>query len=375
MECAVVNVVFAYRAVFTMPRRRKPESGYFRGVSPIAITALDAAEAPVVCRVRNHRNVRDPDEAYDHSIRFYDGRYWRPSTPDHDRSPISLDRLRQLISAPADEQVTWDTNPFLEIADPQLDPPRDYARRTSTGSWLCGLKTIEETGVRQIHSSGLDDGIARLNAASDGFRLIDGILYQSCLEPRLVVSIRHSHLEFEVVTEGEPDDGWVVEIFRPDRLADARQFAAFLVKDQGIRHIGTSPRIEVPRPDLLQRADLDDLARRHAPGLLKHIRPLVAHLPDEALSAFAAMRRSGQALLNGAAGEAEAFLESLAKVSAGLTEAAAVEDNDVPYGQADSFARAARLPLERWTRFEGGKLIVPMSAADADALDTLGSAP
>jgi hypothetical protein len=379
MESVVINVTLAYQAVFTMPGRRRQEAGYFRGTAPLAIATLGDAEAPVFCRLRSHPKMVAPNEIYDHSIRFHDGRFWRPAAQDNDRSPISLERLRLLVSAPADGGATWDLNPFLEIAEPRLDPPRDYMRRTSTGSWLCGLKTIEETGVRQLHLSGLQDGIKRLNAAAGRFRLIEGALYSECLEPRLVVSVRHSQLEFELITEESTDEGWVVEIFRPDRLAEARRFAAFLVKKQhvGKDSIGLAPRIDVLRPDLLLRDDLVEMAGRHAPRVLKDIAPLVANLPDPALHAFADMRRAGILLRDGKAtrSDASVFLSALAVVAAGAATAVADEDSGMSYVRGDSFVRAAGLPLTRWTRFEGGQMPRTLVDEEDEAIASLGARP
>lgn len=59
---------------------------------------------------------------------------------------------------------------------------------------------------------------------------------------------------------------------------------------------------------------------------------------------------------------------ALAKVYTVLQGATSVGDSEVPCLKADYFLRDARLPLERWVRFERGISIRPKSRADAVAL-------
>lgn len=356
MRTEIVEIGFVYRAAFVMPKKRKPEAGLFRSSAPIVIAALDDGEAPVVCRIRWPK-ARTTPGLVERDVRFSDGRFWEPME-DRRGVPLRLERLRELARLSADE--AWDDNPFLEIADPHFEAPPPYLRAHSVGAWAAGQSTVEEAGVRELHSSRVDDALRRLNAAADGFRAIEGVVHRECREPRLWVALANSHLQFEVLTSQEPAEGWIAEDFRPDRIGEARRFAAFLIRDQGIERdfIDRCPLIETPRPDLLSRDDFLDTTRRSGLVLMRLLSPLAFHLPDEGLEAFAAMRRAARALVGdaGTRTDATAFMEALVTVCASLERIkdARGEFDALPYGKIDGFLNAARMPIERWIRVEGG---------------------
>lgn len=378
MEIVVVEIAFSYAAVYRMPRRRSFETGLFRSSIPFPLHVAEGRDAPVVCQVRSHRSAR-PDEGYDYAVRCHDGRFWRPLHEDRNHAPLSLERFHLLASAPADGTANWHRNPFLNIAMPVPEPNGDFDRRSGNNA-LHKLKTVEQAGVREVASSELAEAEARLAAGVDRFRLIDGIVYEQCFEPKLVISVLHGDLKFTVVTDEECGDGWVVEAFRPDRSADARRFAAWLAKDQGItRHgaIKPMPRIEAPRPDLLKRSDVVCLTQRHLDTQLENVRRIAAYLPDHAVASFLRMRRAAAALRLPSATEidAQAFLEMTAEIARAADILSESDEEGLPWTHLRDFYNDAQLLLARWRLTEGGPRPLELVAGEEEALALLGAAP
>lgn len=379
MEIVVVDVAFSYGAVYRMPRRRNFETGIFRSSTPLALYIAEDADAPVVCQVRSNRAAK-AEESYDYAVRFHDGRFWRPLREDRGMAPIDLERLRLLASAPADGTANWHHNPFLSIAMPVPDRNGDFDRR-SGGNALHKLKTVEQAGVREVASSDRDEAAARLAAGADCFRLIEGVVYEQCFEPKLVITILHGDLKFSVVTDEECGEGWVVETFRPDRAAEARRFAAWLAKDQGItRHgaIKPMPRIEVDRPDLLVRSDTIWLAQRHLQKQMENARRIAAYLPDHAVASFLRMRRSAAALVSPAANEADAqaFMATTAEIARAADILSESEEDGLPWTFIRDFVNDAGVLLGRWRLTEGGPPAQrELAVGEEEALALLGAVP
>jgi hypothetical protein len=349
MEPVVVHVAFSYAATYTMPRRRKAETGYFRATTPLLFPALAEDDAPVVCRVRDG----DADERSDVAVRFHDGRFWRPLAEEDRRTPFALDRLREAAAG----GTPWRGNPFIAIADPRMDADEHHDRHSGRFA-LPELRTIEEAGVRMLHRSGLGDAAARLAAAQDRFRVVGGILHVECDEPRIVLSIRHSWLTLELATSSDTNaEDWVSETFRPDRMEEALRLADHLAESEGIVRNGTfasAPEVECPRPDLLARSDLVDMAKHHAPRLMERIRKHVAALPDDEVVAFLRMRSAAMTLADGPCSETDAlaFVEAVAAIA---RAAKAIRESREPGSwQVGEFVDKARHMLTRWRLTEGG---------------------
>jgi hypothetical protein len=377
MPSEIVEIAFPYRAVYRRPRRRNYEDEWFRASLPLAIECLTDAEAPVVCRVRNSLREKDPIEQYDYAVRAYDGKFWRPCGRDYDNRPIGLDEFWALAAASSDPRSpTWGRNPFPDIASP--DPDRRY----KSGAWLNGLQTLEAVGAKDVVRSGRDDAEARLRCGINGYRFIEGIFYETCSEPRIVIAIKGQNLSFSVVTDDDLPEAYERAVFRVDRLAEARKLCAALIRRHDVRKWGMAllPRIDVPHPEFLQRDDLVDAVRLQGPSIMKDIRKFAAWLPrGMPMEMFLEMRDRFARLMGADASRADAdgFCKALAKEAAwaaSLKEDFGCDD-DMPYG-INYFARASASLLNLWTQFEGGRIEPAEPAlAEEDGLALASLAP
>lgn len=370
MPSEIVEIAFGYRAIYRLPRRRSFEDSWFRASLPLEIECLTDAEAPVVCRVRNSLRAKDADEQYDYVVRAYDGKFWRHCGRDYDDHPVTLDDLKVLAAAPPGGPK-WGRNPFLEIAAP------DPERRNQGSGWINGLPVFENVGAKEIVRCGRADAEARLRRGVENYRLIDGILCEPCLEPRIAIWLDGNRLRVNVLTEDENPTAYHRAVFRADRLAEARKFCALLARQNSVPSWGMPlwPRIEVPHPEFLQRDDLIDAVRLLGPSIMKDIRAFAPWLPRGLpMEAYLDMRDSFDLIKKGNAtrSDAEAFCRSYAKTVA-WAEIHQDEDHpeDMPYG-LKSYARDSRSLLGLWTRFEGGRSEPVLADEDGAALSSLG---
>lgn len=370
MPSEIVEIAFGYRAIYRLPRRRSYEDSWFRASVPLAIECLTDAEAPVVCQVRNSHRETNPDDQYDFVVRAYAGKFWRHCARDYNNRSISLDDFKVLAGA-GPEAPKWGRNPFLEIAAPDPD------RRNQGSGWLNGLPLIENVDAKEVVRCGRADAEARLRRGVENYRLIDGILCEPCMEPKIAVWLDGTRLKVELLTEDEVPNVHLRTVFRVDRLAEARKLAATLVKQNNVPRWGVAlwPRIDTPHPEFLQRDDLIDAVRLLGPSIMKDIRRFAPWLPRGVpIEAYLDMRDAFDGVMKGSAtrSDAEAFCRSYAK-TVGWAESQQDEDHpdDMPYG-LKSYARDSRFLLGLWTRFEGGRIEPVLAEEDGAALSLLG---
>lgn len=381
MPTEILNVVFGYRAVYRMPRKRNLEDEHLRGETPLAIESLTDAEAPVVCRVRNPADADRPEELYDYVIRAHDGRFWRHVGTDHTDKPIALADLRTLVAAPADGSRTWDRNPFRDMASPTGE--NEYR---GTG-WLNKRRTMAEIAPKEVIRNEYDEAVARLSRGAAGLRLVEGVLCEECAEPRIVVGLYGGRrVEFKVSTEEakapssrekHSDLLYRRAVFRMDRVKEARSHCARLIRSEDVPKWGLAklPRIDTPHPEFLKRDDLVDSVRALAPQAMKEAREIVGWMPrGKVMDAFLDMRdaldRVGAA--EGSRADADAFCGAFAKVAA-WAQTVTHEDrrawaSDMPY----TSLRKDHHLLDLWTRYEGGVIEAELAEEDGEALAAFG---
>ncbi len=328
----IVDVAVRYKAKVKRHRGRDFRLETFSCVVPVEVRELSASEAPVAVRY---------DEPLDPHARH----------ARHEVRPVVLrdvcGRLGRVVQArDGDGRTVRETCDGAWLA--QVSSQGD---RTSPGPFreLAGwhghepAPLIEDVRISAVESSDRMDVLARAHAVAAGLALVDGVLWQACEEPRLVV-------------EGDPMDrnllrGWVRHRVGSDRSDPSKEFRLdqadlatrlnHKLVDYGFRI--EMPRIEVVMPELLRLRTTEALLASAAEQLAEWMGRDLKTKPLSYMTAFAGLREALPSFRAAVEGDPDFDVEGLVTLlEATLQEHRRVEGDGGATPQAASAARRWR---------------------------------
>jgi hypothetical protein len=175
------TVPFFYLARNTLPRGSKIKESRFVGTAVVDVPVLQARDAPVALTYRRDRE-KDPARVF----RFHDGRFLRHEflVPSDLSAWISVGTL-----SGSDEDV----NPNVICSAVAWHIERDH--RMHLSSWYTYERGREELVNTTLQASGADvdkardDAEAAMREAVARLVVIDGDIWQTCEEPKLILGL------------------------------------------------------------------------------------------------------------------------------------------------------------------------------------------
>lgn len=253
----IIYAEYAYQASVTHRRHRNSTSISLRATSPVRITNLDEAEAPVALLLHQESRpgMNKPAVTTTTPMRWDGARLLRPlQAPDG--SHVDLDGFSSRMAGQGmmdpvkREEVKWADNPLLTFwkgQDGKLNP-----------NALFRLPLREsQHDVRDWHKDDSEAKAAEMRKRADNLAVIGGMLYRACPEPTWKVPLTYGAVSLD---RGAPKPDSDCVRFTLDRVEDADALHATLRDDDEDRYVRTD-RVEVLVPDCLRRDSLAMNAR------------------------------------------------------------------------------------------------------------------
>jgi len=376
----ILNLPFPYQIRGIAPRKRKPEGFTVRGMTPVAVPELTAAEAPLAITLvyRSHYEALAPQDRERYyprgpgrqEYRFHDGRLYVP-VEDWHGGKVTVEEFARDVSRPSED---WGRYARLKGDDGGAP-----AWRGESYPELPGLERQGYGSQHPMHLSDVQEMVdacareGRLRIQSDdraaceavaqeilgkGLVIVDGTVWttRSAWEPHWVVAVSNGKVSLSSHLAG--DSLAYVHGFRLDRRDEAVRFAKAVIARKAAAgeqwaFEEEGPDVEILLPEAVRRDHAVMVARQILGNMGANIVNREDHEPwgEAGSQAWDRLRQ----MRDDARGRDPSLREAAEVI--GLAERlTAILDADGLEGNcARDFRRGTREALSRWAEHERGQ--------------------